>query len=150
MTMNDEPRVLIVEDNDALRVLIFTILRHQSLGVDTAASAEEALEKVALCDYALILVDVDMAGDEGIRFIRAFREQRPEGTSFVMAVKDPRNDVFLDSAMVNAILAKPIEIDTMAEMVRECARVVPPPEDPLPCPPAESDASLKLDPYLAN
>ena len=27
--MSDEPRVLIVESNDALRAMIFTILRHQ-------------------------------------------------------------------------------------------------------------------------
>ncbi|MEA2342950.1 MAG: hypothetical protein QOF63_1119, partial [Thermoanaerobaculia bacterium] len=30
-----EARVLIIEDNDALRAMLFTILRHQPLGVDT-------------------------------------------------------------------------------------------------------------------
>ena len=36
--MSDEPRVLIVESNDALRAMIFTILRHQPVGVDTAVT----------------------------------------------------------------------------------------------------------------
>ena len=37
-----EPRVLIVESNEALRVLLLTILRHQPLAVDTCTSSEAA------------------------------------------------------------------------------------------------------------
>jgi len=148
-----DPRVLIVESNEALRVLLFTILRHQPLAVDTCTNCEEALEKVSNCDYALIVVDADLPNEDGPRFIRDFREQRPEATSFILAVRDPKNDVFLDPELVSAVLNKPLEIDTLAEVVRECAYVVPPPDDPLPCPqPSESEVRSKLErgPYLAN
>ncbi len=147
-----EPRVLIVESNEALRVLLFTILRHQPLSVDTATSAEDALEKVSSCDYALIVVDTDLPNEEGLRFIRTFREERPEATSFILAVRDPKSDVFLDPELVSAVLNKPLEIDTLAEVVRECAYVIPPPEDPLPCPPSESEFRTKTErgPYIAN
>ena len=147
-----EPRVLVVESNEALRVLLFTILRHQPLAVDTAVSADDALEKVGNCDYALIVVDVDLPNEDGLRFIRQFREQRPDGTSFILAVRDPKGEAFLDPEHVSAVLNKPLEIDTMAEVVRECAYVVPPPEDPLPCPQSDSDVRSRLDrgPYLAN
>ena len=147
-----EPRVLIVESNEALRVLLLTILRHQPLAVDTATSAAAALQKVSNCDYALIIVDVDLPDEEGVRFIQTFREQRLESTSFIMAVRDPKNDVFLDPSQVSAVLNKPLEIDTLAEVVRECAYVVPPPEDPLPCPPSESEVRSRMErgPYIAN
>ena len=147
-----EPRVLIVESNEALRVLLFTILRHQPLGVDTAVSADEALEKVSNCDYALIVVDVDLPNEDGLRFVRQFREQRPDGTSFILAVRDPKGEAFLDPDLVSAIASKPLEIDTLAEVVRECAYVVPPPEDPLPCPQSDSDLRTRVErgPYLAN
>jgi DNA-binding response OmpR family regulator len=151
--MNEEPRVLIVESNDALRAMIFTILRHQPVGVDTAVSAEEALDKTMECDYALILVDVDMPDNAGVTFIQGFAEQRPEGTTFILAVRDPKNDVYLDPDLVSAVLNKPLEIDMLAELVRECALVVPPPEDPLPCPaPPESDIRARMErgPYVAN
>ena len=147
-----EPRVLIVESNEALRVLLFTILRHQPLSVDTATSADDALQKVMTCDYALIVVDTDLPNEEGLRFIRTFREERPEATSFILAVRDPKSDVFLDPELVSAVLNKPLEIDTLAEVVRECAYVVPPPEEPLPCPPSESEFRSKMErgPYIAN
>ena len=149
----DEPRVLIVESNDALRAMIFTILRHQPVGVDTAATAEEALEKASQCDYALAVVDVDMPNAAGETFIGRFAEQRPDATTFILAVRDPKNDAYLNPDIVSAVLNKPLEIDMLAELVRECALVVPLPEEPLPCPaPPESDlrAQMERGPYIAN
>lgn len=141
-----EARVLIIEDNDALRAMLFTILRHQPLGVDTAVGLEDALEKTRKCDYALILIDMSLAGGDGTAFLTRFREERPEGTSFILAVRDPNNtDLVIDPNLVSAIVNKPLEIDTLADVVRECALVVPPPEDPLPCPPAESEFRSHFD-----
>lgn len=151
--MNGEPRVLIVESNDALRAMIFTILRHQPVGVDTAVTVEEALDRVLECDYALIVVDIDMPDEGGASFIHRFREQRSDATTFILAVRDPKNDTFLHADRVSAVLNKPLEIDMLAELVRECAHVVPAPEDPLPCPrPPESDlrAQMERGPYIAN
>src|SRR5512134_3757542 len=125
--MNVEPRVLIVESNDALRVMLFAILRHQPIAVDTAITAAEALQRVTSCDYALIILDMDVKGAES--FLTRFHEERPQATSFVVAVRDTRSDAYLDPDIVSAVLSKPLEIDTLAEVVRECALVVQPPED---------------------
>jgi DNA-binding response OmpR family regulator len=150
--MSDDPRVLIVEDNDVLRTMLFTILRHQPVGVDTAASADEALVKVTQCDYALAIVDMDMHDRTGETFVARFHEERPTATTFILAVRDPKNESYLDPDLVSAVLNKPLEIDMLAELVRECALVVPAPEDPLQCPPAESDirAQMERGSYIAN
>lgn len=150
--MSSEPRVLILESNDALRALLFTILRHQPLSVDTAITAEDALQKTATCDYALVVVDMDMEDEAGQRFVRGLREQRPEATTFILAVRDPNNDAFLDPTLVSAVLNKPLEIDTLAEAVRETAQVVPLPENPLRCPPSDSEIRTRLErgSFLAN
>jgi DNA-binding NtrC family response regulator len=153
MKNQDQPRVLIVEDNDAVRVMLFTILRHQPLGVDTASTADDALARVQQCDYALIIIDMDLPNSAAERFLREFEEQRPEATSFVIAVRDPKKQTAIDSSLVVAVLNKPIEIDTMAEVVRECAFLVPEPVDPLPCGKApESELIGKWDrnSYYAN
>jgi two-component system response regulator GlrR len=150
---SQEPRVLIVESNDALRAMLFTVLRYQPISVDTAATADDALRKVRVCDYALIMVDLDMEHEAGLRFVEAFREERPEAPTFVLAVRNPRDsDTYLDAELISAVLTKPLEIDTLAEVVRECALVVPPPAEPLPCPPSESDIRTRMQrgPYVAN
>jgi DNA-binding response OmpR family regulator len=140
-----DARVLIIENDDALRVMFYTVLRHQPLGVDTATNAEEGMEKVRTCDYALILLDMQLPDDEATKFLRRFRDFRPEATTFVLAVKDPRVEMTIDSNLVNAVVNKPVEIDTLAELVREFALVIPEPEDPLPCPPSESEIRERMD-----
>ena len=126
--------------------MLFTILRHQPVGVDTAVTTSGALQKVTKCDYALTIVDIDCANDAGITFLTRFREERPEATTFILAVRDPKNDAYLDPDLISAVLNKPLEIDTLAELVRECAQVVPAPDDPLPCPtPAESDIRARME-----
>src|SRR5687768_4747570 len=99
MRSNSDPRVLIIEDHDVLRVLLFTLLRHQPLAVDTATSSSEALLKVAACDYALIVIDMDMADEEGEAFLHAFRAQRPQSTTFILAVRDPNSETVIDPAI---------------------------------------------------
>lgn len=152
--MSDVPRVLIIEDHDVLRAMLFTILRHQPLAVDTAASADDAMSKVLTCDYALILIDLSLASGSAEDFLTRFRAERPQATSFIIAVRDAKDEKAVDAVGVSAVLNKPLEIDTLAEVVRECAVVVPPPEEPAgsECPPAENDvhASFDRSPYLSN
>lgn len=148
-----EPRVLIIESHDALRVMLFTVLRHQPLGVDTASTVEEARERVASCDYALIMIDTDLPNDGAVQFLEAFHDDRPDATTFILAVRDPRSEIFLDPDIVSATINKPIELDVMAEVVRECALVIPPPEEPLPCPhPSDSEIRARMErgSYIAN
>jgi DNA-binding response OmpR family regulator len=150
----NEPRVLVLENHDALRVMLFTVLRHQPLGVDTASTAREAMEKVQTCDYALIVVDMELPGEDAQFFLEEFHEQRPEATTFILAVRDPRGDTYLDPEIISATMNKPIELDMLAELVRECALVVPPPEEPLTvaCPPSESEIRTRMErgSYIAN
>ena len=143
--MADQPRVLIIEDHEVLRAMLFAVLRHQPLAVDTAATVEEAMERVSSCDYALILIDLNLKRGGAERFFESFRRERPGATSFIIAVRDPKNDIYIDPNIVSVVLNKPLEIDTLAEVVRECAIMVPPPEDPLTCPPAESEIRDSFD-----
>ncbi len=152
MQKKNDPRVLVIESNDALRAMLFTILRHQPVEVDTAITAEDAWEKVTTCDYALVIIDMDLPDKTGQVFLTRFREERSDTNTFILAVRDPAGDEYLDPAVVSAVLNKPLEIDTMAELVRECSLVVPPPDNPLPCPPAESDIRSRMErtPYITN
>jgi DNA-binding response OmpR family regulator len=125
--------------------MLFTILRHQPLAVDTAQTFEEAMEKVRACDYALIVLDMDVAAGGSYLFLDAFRRERPDAMTFILAVRDPSRDLIIEPESVDAIMNKPIEIDTLADLVRECANAVPSPPDPLPCPPPESESLPRFD-----
>ena len=61
------------------------------------------------------------------------------------SVRDPKGESTVDAAMVSAVLNKPLEIDTLAEAVRECAGAVVLPDGSMPCPPADSDIRSRMD-----
>ncbi len=65
--------VLVVDDSLTTRMLEQSILESAGYVVDTALSAEEALERVRKKRYALILVDVEMPGMDGFAFIERLR-----------------------------------------------------------------------------
>jgi len=133
------------EDNDVLRVMLFTILRHQPLAVDTATTTDDALDRVRTCDYALIVLDADLPDGGASDFMRRFAEEHPDAPTFVVVVRGLESEPIVHPR-VGAVLNKPLEIDTMAELVRECAAVVPPPPEPqMQCPPAESEIRERMD-----
>ena len=54
--------VLIVDDDEDVRKMLYKVIRGNGIDADTAASGEEALEKTAVNHYDLILLDVNMSG----------------------------------------------------------------------------------------
>ncbi|MGH7899871.1 MAG: ATPase, T2SS/T4P/T4SS family [Candidatus Binatia bacterium] len=71
----DVPRILIVDDNEALRKIIRTTLEHapRPMKCDEAVDGFEALGKVAAGKPHLILLDVMMPGMDGIEVCRQLR-----------------------------------------------------------------------------
>lgn len=60
--------ILIIDDSLTTRMLEQSILESAGYRVDLASSAEEGLEKAAARRYGLFIVDVQMAGMDGLQF----------------------------------------------------------------------------------
>src|SRR3954453_23017247 len=60
MPRNDK-RILVVDDDDAIRALLFTILRRRRFAVDGARNGAEALARLRKCAYSVMLLDLTIA-----------------------------------------------------------------------------------------
>jgi len=67
-------RVLVVDDDDDTREALRLILKQSGLVVETAASAAEALEKMASVHPEVLLSDIAMPGEDGLALIRRVRD----------------------------------------------------------------------------
>src|SRR4051794_41955242 len=63
--METHKRILVVDDDEAIRTLLFTVLRRRGFAVDMAKNGEEAIEAMQRCRYAVALVDLMMPVKNG-------------------------------------------------------------------------------------
>ena len=71
--MNGPAMILIVEDNEANRLLAGAVLEREGYRVEMAGNAEEALQKLAYGSPDLILMDVQMPGMDGLTLTRRLK-----------------------------------------------------------------------------
>ncbi len=62
--------ILVVDDDDGIRSLVKKYLNENNFLVTTAESAENALEKLNLIKFDLIILDIMMPGKSGLEFIK--------------------------------------------------------------------------------
>ena len=65
---NFKAHILIVDDDDGIRELVKQYLDQNNYLVSTAKSAEDALEKVKIIKFDLIVLDIMMPGKSGLEF----------------------------------------------------------------------------------
>jgi len=71
--VNGPAIILIVEDNEANRLLAGAVLEREGYRVEMAGNAEEALQKLASGSPDLILMDVQMPGMDGLTLTRRLK-----------------------------------------------------------------------------
>ena len=71
-------KILVVDDETDIREILQFNLENAGYAVDTAASAEEALEIVSP-EHGLILLDVMMGGMSGYKMAEQYSDNFPDG-----------------------------------------------------------------------
>ncbi len=62
--------ILVVDDDDGIRSLVKKYLNENNFLVTTAENAENALEKIKIIKFDLIILDIMMPGKNGLEFLK--------------------------------------------------------------------------------
>jgi DNA-binding response OmpR family regulator len=121
--MVQPPKILVVEDDDAIRALLVAALRREPFDVHAAANGAEALTFTRASEYAVILLDLMMPEVNGVEFLRTFHEAAPESRTvvFVMTAFDDVMVRHIAPNLVHGIVRKPFDVPQLVAMVREVA-----------------------------
>jgi len=115
------PRILLAEDDDAVRGMLRTALERDGFDVVAVAGVREALSRIASENFDVLLSDLHMpyAGD-GFTLVSAMRHTHPEAVTLVLSGY-PEIDEALSAIRLQAdeVLAKPVEISSLRELIHQ-------------------------------
>ena len=121
--MSLTPKVLVVEDDDAIRALLLAALRREPFEVHAAMNGAEALTLTRSSHYTVILLDLMMPTLSGVEFLEAFHDANPDSRTvvFVMTAFDDVTIRHVAPNLVHGIVRKPFDVPQLVAMVREVA-----------------------------
>jgi len=115
----DELRVLLVDDEVEFLEPMTARLRRRGVRCETAASGEEALERVRGATFDCAIVDVKMPGMDGLELLRRLRRDYPS-LAVILLTGHASVELGVQGMELGAFeyLLKPVELDDLLDAVR--------------------------------
>jgi DNA-binding NtrC family response regulator len=111
------PLILIVDDDDAIRAILYDLLSDKYECV-TASTAEEALQYIQVERYDAILTDIGMPGLSGVDLLEKIKEHNLDTPVILISGKGSEQDT---QALINlgafAYVTKPFDLDELEVVV---------------------------------
>ncbi len=117
MLLQAKPKILVVDDEEALRYTIETFLLREGYEVDAAGTYNESLDKLSGMDFDLILTDIMLGTGTGIDILREVKKRNlscpvilitgyPNIETATDAVREGAYDYIIKPAKKEVILSK--------------------------------------------
>ncbi len=120
--MDDVKKLLIVDDEETLTYSLYQsfILSQNNYEVVTAASGDEAAEKLNTMKFDLVLTDIKMPGMDGLELLSLIKSKYPETKVIVMTAYGSleKKDEALEKG-ASFYIEKPFEIKEIKQLVLE-------------------------------
>ncbi|PTX18321.1 DNA-binding NtrC family response regulator [Pontibacter mucosus] len=113
------PKILIIDDERAIRSTLKEILEFENYNVDEAEDGEKGLQLLGKSKYDVVLCDIKMPGMDGIEVLEKAMEMTPD-TPFIMVSAHGTIDTAVEATKKGAydFLQKPPDLNRLLVTVR--------------------------------
>ncbi|MFT7369805.1 MAG: two-component system phosphate regulon response regulator OmpR [Alteromonas macleodii] len=125
---NDQPHLLIVDDDERIRVLLQKFLVRSGFLVTAARDAAHARRILAGLDFDMLVLDVMMPGEDGVTLCADLRRERDIPILLLTAKAETSDRIAGLEAGADDYLAKPFEPKELLLRINSILRRIPPSE----------------------
>jgi two-component system response regulator RegX3 len=123
--MKQQARILIVEDEAAIRSGLIDVFVYHGFQVDSASEGPDGLHKALTGTYDLVLLDVMLPGMDGFEICRRIRSQDRDQAIIMLTAKSGDDDVIHGLALgADDYVAKPFSVAQLVLRVQAVLRRV--------------------------
>jgi len=113
-------RILVIDDEDAIRKTLSAILTDADYVVDTAENGKQAIDKTRTNFYNVALIDIRLPDMEGTELLTALNETTPKMRKVILTGYPAlENAVKAINKGVDYYLIKPINPDELLRVIKE-------------------------------
>ena len=120
--MNENIKILIVEDDRAVRNLISTTLQINDYEYDLAIDGKNALQLMTSNKYDIVFIDLGLPDIDGIEIIKKFRDFSTTPVIVISARTHDEDKIEALDAGADDFLTKPFNVDELLARVRSTLR----------------------------
>jgi DNA-binding NtrC family response regulator len=120
-----QARLLVVDDEKAMRLALTGVLSREGYAVETAAGGAEALEKIDTGNFHVIITDLSMDGVSGMQVLEHVRRTDPDA-AVIMITAYGSEKIAVQAMKLGAVdyLPKPFDNDELRVVVRRVVDTV--------------------------
>ena len=123
--MGNAVRLLVVEDDSAVRTTLVTFLELEGYQVDAVASSREALERLSRQSYPIIISDIYLDDRTGLDVLEEARRRDPSCAVILMTARGTIETVMAATrGGAFDYIAKPFELDQMLQAVKRAEQAL--------------------------
>jgi len=108
-------RILVAEDNDAIRSILFEYLSSQGLDVEITRNGVEALDAFVNKGFDLVLTDLQMPLMDGHELACEIKKKRPKTVIIMMSGNRPNGGQA--QAVADFFVVKPFQMKDISDMM---------------------------------
>ncbi len=124
MTSDERPaehKVLLVDDDNAVREMMTATLEHKGFEVVAAANVSEALRFITTQNFDVLITDLHMPNPgDGFTVVSAMRHSQPHALTLLVSgypdVQSAMDTILLEA---DEVIVKPFEVKRLPELIRE-------------------------------
>ncbi|HEX8616902.1 MAG TPA: response regulator [Thermoanaerobaculia bacterium] len=115
-------KVLVVEDDVSIRILLGTLLSHDGYACEFSADGDDAVRRLRDSEYDAILLDLMLPGQLGFDVIDFLASERPAMAPRVIVLTAASQAMLqnFDSTGIHVVMRKPFDINQLRDHVRDC------------------------------
>jgi DNA-binding NtrC family response regulator len=115
----EQPKILVIDDDESIRTTMAAILESEGYDVDTAENGKEAIKKSNADLYRVALIDFRLPDMEGTKLLTALRETTPKMAKImVTGYPTVQNAIDCVNKHADAYFIKPVDYEALLNTIR--------------------------------